>query len=377
MNWFDLLQKPEWIWVRLGVSAAVAVLITLMICGLLRQLLKRVLNAHRPVLSALFQRCYRGVRLALVLFVLELVWASAPDDLPLIGLLHRLTALGLVGALTWAAARGVNAISVGIASLYPLDVADNLYARRVQTQTRVLTRTISALIGIIGVSAALMTFPAVRQFGTSLLASAGLAGLVVGFAAKPVLGNVLAGLQIALTQPISIDDVVIVEGEWGRIEEITGAYVVVAIWDQRRLVVPLTYFIEKPFQNWTRSNAEIIGTVFWWFDYRLPLEPLRAELERVCRAAPEWDGRFFLLQVTDTTETTMQLRALVTAADSPKAFDLRCRVREAIVDFVQREYPDYLPTRRVALATGPQQNAEATAAPANNPDIATPPEARV
>ncbi len=227
-----------------------------------------------------------------------------------------------------------------------MDVRDNLYARRVQTQTRVLTRTLASLIALLGFAAALMTFPAVRQVGASLLASAGLAGLVVGFAAKPVLGNMLAGLQIVLTQPIRLDDVVIVEGEWGRIEEITGAYVVVKIWDEHRLIVPLQRFIEHPFENWTRTGAQLIGSVFWWLDYRMPVEPLRAELERVCKAAPEWDGRFCVLQVTDATDRTMQIRALVTAAGSSEAFDLRCRVRETIIDFVQREYPQYLPRAR-------------------------------
>jgi small-conductance mechanosensitive channel len=143
-----------------------------------------------------------------------------------------------------------------------------------------------------------------------------------------------------------LDDVVIVEGEWGRVEEIGRTFVVVAIWDQRRLVVPLQYFIEKPFQNWTRSSAEILGTVFLWVDYGMPLEPLRAELARVCKDAPEWDGRVCLVQVTDTSERAMQLRVLVSAADSGKAWDLRCRVREALIAWMQRAYPQHLPRLR-------------------------------
>jgi hypothetical protein len=203
------------------------------------------------------------------------------------------------------------------------------------------------LVILAGSAAVLMTIPGVRQFGASLLASAGLAGLALGIAAKPVLSNLIAGLQIAMAQPIRLDDVVIVKGEWGRIEEITGTYVVVRIWDERRLIVPLNYFIENPFENWTRRTAELIGTVFLWVDYRLPMAPARTELERLCREAPEWDGRVCVLQVVDANEHAMQLRALVSAPDSSRAWDLRCRIREGLIAFVQREYPDYLPTTRV------------------------------
>ncbi|HWI36807.1 MAG TPA: mechanosensitive ion channel domain-containing protein, partial [Burkholderiales bacterium] len=220
--------------------------------------------------------------------------------------------------------------------------------------TRVLTRTLATLVAVVGLSFALLTFPGVRSVGAGLLASAGVVGIAAGLAAKPVLGNLLAGLQIALTQPIRLDDVVIVENEWGRIEEIGRAFVVVAIWDQRRLVVPLQYFIEKPFQNWTRTSSELLGTAFLWVDYGLPLEPLREELARVCRGAPEWDGRLALIQVTDTNERAMQLRVLVSAADASKAWDLRCRVREALIAYLQRQWPQFLPRLRAEVADSPR-----------------------
>jgi small-conductance mechanosensitive channel len=239
-----------------------------------------------------------------------------------------------------------------VVKLNPYDAADNLRARGVLTQTRVLTRTLNVLILLIGVSIALMTFPSVRQVGTSLLASAGIAGLAVGLAAKPVLGNLLAGLQLALTQPIRIDDVLVLEGEWGRVEEITGTYVVVAIWDQRRLVVPLQYFIEKPFQNWTRKTSQILGTVMLWVDYRLPVEPIRAETQRLCALDKDWDGRVGIVQVTDTSESTMQLRVLLSSVDSGRNFDLRCRVREGLIAYVAREYPLHLPHLRAELMKG-------------------------
>jgi small-conductance mechanosensitive channel len=248
-----------------------------------------------------------------------------------------------------------------------VDVADNLHARRVLTQARVLGRTASVLIVLLGLAAALMTLPQVRQVGASLLASAGLAGLALGLAAKPVLSNLIAGVQIALTQPIRLDDVVIIEGEWGRIEEITGTYVVVHVWDERRLVVPLNWFIEHPFQNWTRASAQIVGTVFLWLDYRVPMAPLREELARLCREAPEWDRRVCVLQVTDASERALQLRALVSSADSGRNWDLRCRVREGLLAFVQANFPQALPRWRGECSEPAEAPGDATRRPVRYP----------
>ena len=217
-----------------------------------------------------------------------------------------------------------------------------------------LARTAMFMVGVLGVGSVLMTFPNVRQIGASLLASAGLAGIVAGLAARPVLGNLIAGLQIALTQPIRIDDVLIVEDEWGRVEEITETYVVICIWDQRRLVVPLEYFIQHPFQNWTRRNAELIGSVMFWVDYRMPVAPLREQLNEIVQAAPEWDKRVCVLQVTDMSERAMQLRVLVSAADAGRAWDLRCRVREELIAYMQREFHEMLPQIRT-LVVGSMQ----------------------
>ena len=202
-----------------------------------------------------------------------------------------------------------------------------------------------------------------QKIGASLLASAGIAGIIVGIAARPLLGNLLAGLQIALTQPIRLDDVVIVEGEWGRIEEIGRAFVVVAIWDQRRLVVPLEYFVQKPIQNWTRATSEILGTVFLWVDYGMPIDPLREELRRICEAAPEWDRRVCGIQVTDASEQAMQLRVLVSSADAPRNWDLRCLVREGLIAFIRREYPAFLPRLRAELDSSQETPRDAGAHP--------------
>lgn len=287
-------------------------------------------------------------RWLLPLLALAIVWHGADDTLPGLPMVQRLTAMATIAVATWLLMRAVTGYSRAVIAAHPVTVEDNLEARRIHTQTRVLSRTVNSIIALAGIAMMLMAIPAVRQIGASLLASAGVIGLVAGFAARPVLGNMIAGLQIGLTQPIRIDDVVIVEGEWGVIEEITGAYVVVKVWDDRRLVVPLQYWVEKPFQNWTRKSAQLTGTVTMWVDYRMPTQPLRDALQRACASSTDWDGRMALMHVTEAGERAMQVRALVTAANAGKAWDLRCHVREQWVDFMQREYPQYLPQLRVA-----------------------------
>lgn len=304
-----------------------------------------------PFMSVIVSYIDRPSFALLSLLALEFLWLQVDESLSHVGGLRTLAAVGTIAALTWLLMRLAAAVGDAIIRAHPIDTADNLEARRIHTQTRVLARTVMVLIVIIGTGAALMTFPNVRQIGASLLASAGVAGLVAGIAARPVLGNLIAGLQIALSQPIRLDDVVIIQGEWGRIEEISGTYVSVRLWDQRRLIVPLQWFIENPFQNWTRSSAELIGTVFLYVDYRLPLEPLRAELARIVADAPQWDGRVQVLQVTDATERSMQLRALVSARDSSLAWDLRCRVREGLIAFINTHYPHCLPRERTEWTT--------------------------
>jgi len=261
----------------------------------------------------------------------------------------RLLHIGLTGCFIWLLVRAVAAGEQAILRDHPMEVADNLEARRIQTQTRVLSRVLMGAIILVGVSLILLTFPMVRQIGTALLASAGIIGLVAGIAAKPVFGNLIAGLQIALTQPIRLDDVVIVEGEWGRVEEINSSYVVVRIWDARRMVVPLTWFIEHPFQNWTRRSADLLGTAFLWLDYTAPIPAIRAELERICKGEALWDGQVCVPQVTETSEHPLQVRLLVSARNSGDAFDLRCIVRERMLDFLAREHPQALPRTRAEL----------------------------
>jgi small-conductance mechanosensitive channel len=247
--------------------------------------------------------------------------------------------------------RGVNAVQAALMSRHPLDTPDNLSARKIFTQVSVIRKVIVTAVVILATGSILMLFDPVRQFGTSILASAGIAGIVIGFAAQKTLGNVLAGIQIALTQPLLIDDIVVVEGEFGQIEEITLTYVTVRTWDLRRLVLPITYFVEKPFQNWSRVSTELLGTVVLYLDYQAPMGELRKELKRLVAASrsgstPNWDGKVCGLQVSDVKESTIVVQALVSAADPGKLGDLRNEVREGLINFLARNYPESLPRQR-------------------------------
>ncbi len=227
-----------------------------------------------------------------------------------------------------------------------ISVADNLAARKLQTRVRMLRRLIAVLVAILTIATALMALPGARELSLSLFASAGIAGLVIGIAAQPVLSNLIAGLQIALTQPIRIDNAVVVEGEWGWIEEIGLFHVTVRLWDDRRLMTPLSYFNQTPFQNWTKEAAAITGSIFWSVDYRAPIPEMRRKLEEFCRASAHWDGRVCVLQVTGAVGDSLELRALASAKTSPAAWDLRCEIREKMVVWLQQYHPDALPVRR-------------------------------
>jgi small-conductance mechanosensitive channel len=333
-------------WPATALAALLAVAVAAIAHRIAAVVLRRA-TAPVPVVRAVVIACIPVMRALLPLIALQLVWQAASDDLRYIGSVRHLNGLLVIGGACWLLIAAIGGLANGVIAQHPADVEDNLTARRIATQARVLSRTAMTGVVMAGVALMLMTFPGARQVGASLLASAGVVGIVAGIAARPVFSNMIAGLQIALAQPLRIDDVLIIEGEWGRVEEITGTYVVLRIWDERRLIIPLQWFIEHPFQNWTRTSSEILGTVFLFADYRLPLDPLRAELQRVLAAAPEWDQRVGILQLTDVTERTLQIRVLVSARSSGLAFDLRCRVREALVTFIQREHPDCLPQVRL------------------------------
>lgn len=339
-------------WISAAGTALLAAAVVLTLYSISLRVALRLASRY-PIAAALMNRSRAPASWSLAIASVQFVWDAVPETLPGLASVRHATALVLIALVTWLGVRLVGSATQIAALLRPLNVADNLQARRLQTQVEVLRRILLGFVLLVGVGSALMTFPSVRQIGTSLLASAGVAGLVAGLAARPVLSNVIAGMQIAITQPLRIDDVLIVEGEWGRVEELTGAFVVLRLWDERRLVIPLQWFIEHPFQNWTRTSAEILGTVFLWVDFCVPIEELRAELKRLCAASPDWDGRLALLQVTDSSERAMQLRALVSAADSSRCWDLRCHVREGLLTYLCRQYPEALPRLRAQCDSGP------------------------
>ena len=256
----------------------------------------------------------------------------------------------IVASLGWFAVGCIYILQAVLLRRYDLTAADNVRARRVFTQFQIFRRIAITFVVVITIAALLWTFndPRIWHYGSGLLASAGVATLIVAAAAKSTASNFLAGLQIALTEPIKIDDVVVVQGEWGRIEEITSAYVVIRIWDLRRLIVPLSWFIENAFANWTRESSKILTTSFLYLDYEVPVKELRAQLERIVKASSYWDGDAIGLQVTNLTDRSMEIRCLMSASDSSKAFDLQCLVREEMMDWVRENYPTAFPTARFA-----------------------------
>lgn len=257
----------------------------------------------------------------------------------------------LIVTLAWLLMRLTRVFQDVIQRRFDIEAADNLRARKVVTQFQILRRILLAVIVVLALAAIFLRYDTLRNVGTGLLASAGVAGIIVGLAAQKPLGNLLAGFQIALTQPIRLDDVVIVEGEFGWVEEITLTYVVVRVWDLRRVVLPISYFLDKPFENWTRTSARLLGAVYLRMDYTVPFDDLRSELRRVLEASEHWDGDVCRLHVTEAGERTVEVRALMSATNAPTAWELRCEVREKLVAWLQREYPDSLPQMRARVET--------------------------
>jgi small-conductance mechanosensitive channel len=262
---------------------------------------------------------------------------------------RKTSTLLFIFSMTWLVLNILKVIKTIVVSKYDVDATDNLQARKMYTQFNILERIALFIVVILAIGLTLMTFEEIREVGISVFASAGVAGIIIGFSAQKLIGTILAGIQIAIAQPIKLDDVVIVEGEWGRIEEITLTYVVVKIWDKRRLIVPTPYFIEKPFQNWTKTSSELLGTVFLYTDYRVPIDAIRKELTRVLGQTDLWDGQVNVVQVTDSKAQHVEIRALMSAKDSPTAWDLRVLVREKLITFLQENYPESMAHQRVLL----------------------------
>ncbi|MGM0766755.1 MAG: mechanosensitive ion channel family protein [Pseudomonadota bacterium] len=344
----EALEAGVAAWLMPGFSAILAVVATY---GIFRLALAvfRHFSQSRTVLRLFLDAAAGALGVVFCLLALTGALKAAPAELPLIAAIQKVTTLLLILAITWAAVRLTSAIGDVIVALNPVLEGQWKRARKVETQTRFLVRALNILIVIIGFGAALMTFDSVQHMGASLLASAGVGGLILGFAARPVLSNLLAGMQIALTQPFRIDDVLFVQGEWCWVEEVTATYVVLRVWDLRRLVIPLQWFIENPFQNWSRNTADLLGTVFLWVDYTMPVEPLRQEFNRLLEVSNLWDGKLATVQVTDSSDQAMQVRFLMSASNSSRNWDLRCAVREGLVTFIQENYPAQLPRVRARL----------------------------
>ena len=343
----ELFLKNWHAWMWSVSTLAAAILVALAIHTALFFILNRLAQRKGDVfVNSMVRHAQKPSRWILPLLTLMATLPAAHFSENAQTQIERAFGLGLIAATAWLVILTSQIISDLISARYRIDLADNLSARRVQTQIQVLHRIVVVIIVVVALSVMLMTFPTIKHIGMSLLASAGLAGLIVGMAMKSTLSILIAGIQIAFTQPIRIEDAVVVEGEWGWIEEIGTTYVVVRIWDLRRLVLPLSYFIEHPFQNWTRSSADLLGNVLLYVDYTMPVEEVRAELRRIVESTKLWKGEVCVLQVTDATEHTLQLRALVDARDSGAAWDLRCYVREKLIRFLQEKYPNALPRVR-------------------------------
>ncbi len=347
-NLFDILKPYLW-----GIGAVVVgyifgVLVHALIWKLYRKFSKKSETIFFKILNQKWYKPSRYVIISIFIFFgLKQIYSETPDLFAEI--LHYVVSISLFISIIFGSIKLVYVIEETILHHYEVNVKDNLRARQVHTQVKILRRIVIVFIIILAIGGFALSFESLRKLWAGILASAGIIGLVIGLAAQKILGNLLAGIQIAITQPIRLDDVVIIENEWGRIEEITLTYAVVRIWDLRRLVLPISYFIEKPFQNWTRVSADILGTVYLYVDYNIPVESIRRELTKILESSDKWDKKVNSVQITNTTEKTIELRALMSAGDASLAWDLRCEVRERLIDFLRDNYPHALPRTRVEL----------------------------
>ncbi|HVC52658.1 MAG TPA: mechanosensitive ion channel family protein [Stellaceae bacterium] len=338
---------PHWV-----VGIAIMVVPALVVLALYRWFMGRIIRLagrFSPFLMELLTRGHGPASMLVLILALGATLPAAQFSARLTSGLAGGLLAALVLAIGWAAMKALETAADFYLRRFHTDVADNLLARKHVTQVNILRRTAQTLLVIITIAAALMTVQQVRQYGVSLFASAGAAGIILGLAARPVLSNLLAGIQIAITQPIRVEDAVIVEGQWGWIEKITSTYVVVRIWNLQRMILPISYFIEKPFQNWTYESARLIGTVGLHVDYTTPTDAVRQKLDEIVKASKLWDGEVAVMQVIEALPTTMELRVLVSARNAGEAWDLRCEVREKLIGFLQAEYPHALPHQRAEI----------------------------
>lgn len=353
----QIVEVVGWVpdWLASLIIIAIALALAWTAHRLLFGFLARTVPSEGEFWRALTGRLRRAALLIMLVLALGIAIELAPLDNRGADAANHLVVICLIGAVAVALHTAMNLWTGIHLRRFRLDSEDNLLARKHVTQIAILRRVADSLLIVVAIAAMLMTFEGVRQYGISLLASAGAAGLVAGLALQPFLKNLFAGIQLAVTQPIRIDDALLVEGEWGQVEEITSTYVVVRIWDWRRLIVPLSYFIEKPFQNWTRESAGLIGSVILYLDYAAPMEAIRAKVQEIVKRTPLWDGKLVNVQVTDAQESAMQVRILATARNASQTWDLRCLIREQVIGFLREEHPEALPRSRTQIEGVPEE----------------------
>ncbi len=341
-----LFFLPTW------ASAAIIVVgfcaIALYLHALALRLIRRSWSSHRFV-AMLLMRGANPTRIAILLIAIGIALPISGFSKDFQNAMIAPLSAAFILLIGWSCVAAAGLAGDLYLGRFQDSYADALTRKHV-TQVRLLRKAGQVLIWLIAGGGAMMTIPAIRQYGVSLFASAGAAGIVVGLAARPLLSNLLAGIQIAVTQPVKIEDSVVINGEWGWVEDITSTYLVVRCWDWRRLIVPLAWFLEQPIQNWTRESATIIGTVLLYVDYRAAVDELRREVERIVQASKLWDKNVVNVQVVDATPDTMQIRILATAGNASQSWDLRCEIREKMIGLLRAEHPDWLPLHRLDVA---------------------------
>jgi len=345
-SWMGRLQPWAWNLVVVGLAILIGLIIKFIIRALLNlyknksdySLFRSIITCIGPTLN------HFGP-----LLVLNLLFPLMEMNGRIYGFFSRVAEIALIISFAVLLMSSIKVFEDYVVHTYDLNKEDNLKERKIRTQLKFIRQVVVTLIIFVTIAFILLSFDNVRKIGAGLLTGVGIGGIIIGFAAQKSLSNFLAGFQIAFTQLIRIDDVFVVEGEWGRVEDITLTYVVLNIWDQRRLILPINYFIEKPFQNWTRTTSEILGTVFLYMDYTVPIDALRTEFDRLLTQTKLWDKRVKKIQVTDSKEHTMELRILVSARNSSDAFDLRCFIRESLIKFIRDNYPESLPNNRIRV----------------------------
>jgi len=344
------LRLPPFLWnILLGCAALLTGLVIKALLGLILRFTSRKNTSDYSMVRSILKRLGRPINYFLPVLVFNMVLPFMELEKKPLAVLSRIVEINLIISFGFMLMGLVKVFEDYLVHLYDLKKEDNLRERKMRTQLQFVRKLAISTIMVLTFCAVLLSFDNLRKIGAGLLTGVGVGGIIVGFAAQRSLSNFLAGMQIAFTQPIRIDDVLVVEGEWGRVEEITLTYVVLGIWDQRKLILPINYFIEKPFQNWTRTGSAILGTAFLYLDYTAPVDILRVEFERILKDHPLWDKRVQVMQVTNISDKSVEIRMLVSANSSGKAFDLRCFLREKMLAFIQEQHPYCLPKTRAAI----------------------------